>query len=73
MPLERPLYQSITDDDAPIWGAAAIAKEANVTLRAAYHGLIAGHLPATKVGAKWCTTRRRLRSIFAGKVLGVER
>ncbi len=51
-----------TDDfDRPIWGAKAIGEVANLTERQAFHALERGHLPGTKIGAKWTSTKRRLR------------
>jgi hypothetical protein len=44
-----------------IWGAPSIAKEANMPLRRAYHMLEHGHLPATKVGSLWVSSRRAIR------------
>ena len=59
--------------DIPLWGAEAIGREAglihqngDVNFRAVYYALENGHLPATKVGKRWVSTRRRLRSVFAG-------
>ena len=54
------------DLDRPIWEARAIAIEANLTIRQAYHALENGYLPADKAGRKWVTTRRRLRIRFDG-------
>jgi len=64
-----------TNLDHPLWGAEAIGREAglvdangNVNLRSVFYALEKGHLPATKVGKKWCSTPRRLRRFFAGEV-----
>ena len=59
--------QKEEDLDRPIWGVDAIAAAANLTPRQAYHALEKGYLPASKAGRKWLTTRRRLRSLFAGE------
>jgi len=60
--------------DRPLWGAQAIGREAgllnadgSVNFRATFYALEHGNLPATKVGKKWVTTLRRLRSVFAGE------
>lgn len=53
-------------EDRPIWGAKNIGREIDKTERATFHLLSRGELPATKVGASWVTTRRRLRERFAG-------
>jgi hypothetical protein len=62
------------DLDQPIWGAEAIGREANivdddgnVNLRKTFYQLENGLLPATKVGRLWASTRRRIRSVFAGE------
>jgi len=54
------------DLDRPIWGAAAIAEEIRKTKSQAFHLLESGHIPATKVGRQWVTTRRRLRQLIDG-------
>jgi hypothetical protein len=60
--------------DAPMWGAEAIGREANVVdedgnvnLRKVYHLLENELLPATKVGKIWTSTKRRIRRVFAGE------
>jgi hypothetical protein len=59
-----------TDDDAPIWNAENIAIEANLfdedgnpDVRRAYYGLEKGLIPGRKVGRRWVSTRRQIRSI----------
>ena len=59
--------------DLPIWGGHAIAREAGLfnddgtpDTRKAFYLLEQGHLPASKVGNQWVSTRRRLRAVFAG-------
>jgi hypothetical protein len=47
-------------------GVKAIAIAANLSTRQTYHALERGHLPASKVGRKWVSTPRRLRSVFVG-------
>jgi hypothetical protein len=58
----------------PIWGARDIALAAGIVdkkgkprVRAAYHLLETGRLPATKVGKTWVSTPARLRSIANGQ------
>jgi hypothetical protein len=58
--------QAGDDLDCPIWGAENIAKEIKKTKSQAFHLLEAGHIPATKVGRQWVTTRRRLRQLIGG-------
>jgi hypothetical protein len=62
------------DLDAPLWGAEQIGRAANllnedgsVNFRATFYALEQGNLPASKVGKKWVSTLRRLRSVFAGE------
>jgi len=62
------------DVDQNVWGARAIAIAANIVddsgkprVRATYHLLEKGLLPATKVGKIWVSTPRRLRSIANGQ------
>lgn len=59
--------------DRPIWGAAAIAREAGlvdddgkIDLRKTFYLLEKGLLPASKIGRRWTSTPRRLRRVFAG-------
>lgn len=59
------MEQSNTDLDEPIWGARAIAGEANVTEHRALYLLSRGLLPATKIGKSHVTTRRRFDSRLA--------
>jgi len=60
--------------DTPIWGARAIAiaaglldKRGKPRVRAAYHLLEKGLLPASKIGKTYTSTPRRLRSIANGE------
>jgi hypothetical protein len=55
------------DPDKPIYGAEAIAKVVNLTPRQAFYQLENGHLPATKLGARWASTPRRLLAHFNGE------
>jgi len=62
------------DLDMPIWGARAIALAAGIVdkrgkprVRAAYHLLERGLLPASKVGKSYTSTPRRLRAIANGE------
>jgi hypothetical protein len=48
------------DLDALIWECKAIAKVVGLSARQTFYLLQRGYLPATKVGQKWVTTRRRL-------------
>jgi hypothetical protein len=52
------------DPDALIWGAADIAKAANLkNRRQAFHLLERGIIPAKKAGKQWVTTLRKIRSV----------
>jgi hypothetical protein len=68
------MSDSIGDLDLPLWGAEAIGREANVLdgdgnvdLRKTFYLLENKLLPATKVGKKWTSTKRRIRRVFAGE------
>jgi hypothetical protein len=54
------------DLDLPLWGAAAIAAVLNTTQRKAFYLLENKFVDATKVGAQWCSTKRRLLRSIAG-------
>jgi hypothetical protein len=67
------MSDSSSDLDLPLWGAEAIGREANVLdsagnvdLRKTFYLLENGLLPASKIGKRWATTKRRIRSVFAG-------
>lgn len=59
------------DDDTPVWGAAAIAREAGLAnVRQAFYLLEQGVIPAKKIkgkksegnrGGRWVSTRRAIR------------
>jgi hypothetical protein len=64
---KNPSTESAGEDlDKPLWGAAAIGAEIGKTESQTFHLLEAGHLPASKVGRQWASTKRRLRGLFAG-------
>jgi hypothetical protein len=48
-------------------GAQAIADELGISIRKAFHLLESGHLPASKTGRLWVSTRSRLRRFFNGE------
>jgi hypothetical protein len=48
------------DPDVPVWGAAAIGRVIGRSERQAYHLLERRLLDATKIGAQWVSTPRRL-------------
>jgi hypothetical protein len=48
-----------------IWGGEAIAKVIGRSVRTTFYLLESGHLPATKCGRYWCTSRAGLRKHFA--------
>jgi hypothetical protein len=47
-----------------IWGVRAIAKEIDRTPRQTFYLLEKGHLPANKLGGRWCASRSGLRQFF---------
>jgi hypothetical protein len=50
-----------------LFGAEAIAAELGISIRKAFHLLESGHLPASKTGRLWVSTRSRLRKFFNGE------
>jgi len=46
--------------DTPVWGAKAIGEVIGKTERETFWLLQCGHLDASKCGAQWMSTRRRL-------------
>jgi hypothetical protein len=53
--------------DKPLWGAKAIGDHIGRNERQVFYLLEAGKLDATKIGAIWTSTRRRLN-----RSLGIE-
>jgi hypothetical protein len=49
-----------------LWGAQAIADFVGLDVRQAFHALQRGHLPGTKTGHVWTSTKSRLRAHFNG-------
>ncbi len=49
-----------------IWGAAAIGKVLNLTLRQTFQKLENGALPGKKVGGTWVCDRSQLCEFFLG-------
>ena len=47
-----------------IWGARDIAKELGLEPQQTFRLLGLNHLPARKVGGKWCAERETLRAFF---------
>jgi hypothetical protein len=69
MPEFHSEHSAMTDSDldVPVWGAPAIARILNLLdargqpdLRRCYYVLEQRYVDATKIGAIWCSTRRRL-------------
>jgi hypothetical protein len=53
--------------DDLLFGAQAIADELGIDVRKAFYGLARGHIPGTKCGATWTSTKSRLRRHFNGE------
>jgi hypothetical protein len=49
-----------------LWGAAEIGRAIGKAARATFHLLEAGHLPARKIGGRWCASRRKLLEALIG-------
>jgi hypothetical protein len=47
-----------------IWGVANIASTINRTVPGTYALIEHGHLPARKIGKRWCISRRSLAAVF---------
>jgi len=61
----------IGSHEAPdvLWGAAEIGGAIGKAARATFHLLEAGHLPARKIGGRWCASRRKLLEALVGDEL----
>ena len=65
MPARRPAAPAVDPlADDVLWGARAIANAIGRPLRATFHLLSAGYIPASKTGAIWTSTRTALRRHF---------
>lgn len=62
------MSNSNEDLDRPIWGVKQIAKIVDRTERQTFHMLQSGQLPASKIGDRWVSTRRRLLAPIMGNV-----
>jgi hypothetical protein len=60
------LQNIASDDDTPVWGAAAIAEVIGRSERQAYHLLERKHLDADKIGSQWVSTPQRLLARIRG-------
>jgi hypothetical protein len=60
----RKQREATQDDDVLLRGAKAIADDLGIPLRAAYHGLETGTIPASKQGVIWVSTRARVRAPY---------
>jgi hypothetical protein len=58
---EKMSDQDTIDSKDIIWGARAIGAEINLTKEQTKYLLETGRLPATKIGARWVSTRQRIR------------
>ncbi|KQX35311.1 hypothetical protein ASD04_14820 [Devosia sp. Root436] len=63
---DRP--ETLADD--LIWGVASIAAFIGRTPRQTWEALDKGQLPARQVNGRWCVSRSRLRTFFAGVDIG---
>jgi hypothetical protein len=59
----------IGSHEAPdvLWGAADIGRAIGRAAKATFHLLEAGHLPARKIGGRWCASRRKLLEALIGE------
>jgi hypothetical protein len=58
----------IGSHEAPdvLWGAAEIGGAIGKAARPTFHLLETGHLPARKIGGRWCASRRKLLEALVG-------
>jgi hypothetical protein len=49
-----------------VWGARDIARVLGRSERSTFHLLESGHLPARRVGGRWCASRRKLLEALIG-------
>ena len=61
------IAQSATESADLLWGAGAIAEAINLPVRATFHLLENGRLPARKVGKRWVASRRALIDALTGE------
>lgn len=54
----------MTEQIPLLWGVKAIAAEIQRTPRQTHYMLESGHLPAKKVGGRWCANRADLAAFF---------
>lgn len=54
-------------DDDFLWGVEPIAHEIARDVRATYHLLASGEIPAKKVGGRWVASRMKLRAFLRGE------
>lgn len=59
-PPERAVHDDL------LWGTEAIATEIGRPLRATFHLLANGRIPARKIGRTWVASRAALREFFVG-------
>jgi hypothetical protein len=56
----------VTVDDI-LWGCAAIAEAIGQSTRQTFYLLERGMIPGTKVGKRWCASRRKLLAALHGE------
>jgi hypothetical protein len=49
-----------------VWGARDIARVLGRSERSTFHLLESGHLPARRVGGRWCASRQKLLEALIG-------
>lgn len=59
--------QNMSLSEDLVWEVAGIASEIGKTPRQTHYMLENGHLPAKKIGGRWCSSKSALRAFFASK------
>lgn len=65
--MDTQAYTSFDDLDCPLWGASQIGEAIGLPANKALYRLQHNQLPATRIGANYVTTRRRLLEAIQGK------
>lgn len=56
---------TVSDWDV-LWGAEEIGQVIGRTARQTFHLLESGHLPAKRIGGRWCGSRKRILAALVG-------
>jgi hypothetical protein len=65
-PLDRSEEVTTVSDSDVLWGAEEIGQVIGRTARQTFHLLESGHLPAKRIGGRWCGSRRKILAAVVG-------